>query len=85
MPDRALARTWPSDRADKIEIFAKMASQLLLKLRQIPTATQWVNFDKFSRSLAHRPINMYPNLCHIELWLVHGRQIELTELKYLPK
>ena len=44
MPDRALPRTWPSDRADQIEISVKMASQLLLKLRLISTATHWVNF-----------------------------------------
>jgi len=59
--------------------------QLLLKLRQIYTATLGVNFENFSRWLAHRPINMHPNLCTTEIWLVHGRQTELTELKYLTK
>ena len=40
MPDRALPPTWRSERADRIEISVKMASQLLLKLRQIYTVEQ---------------------------------------------
>ena len=43
MPDRALPGTWPSDRADRTEISVKMASQLLLKLRQIYTVQQCQN------------------------------------------
>ena len=85
MHHRALTPSWPSEAADRIEISDKMASQLLLKLRLIFTATQLVNFENFSRSLAYRAINMYRSLCPIELCLVHGRQTELTELKYLSK
>jgi len=62
-----------------------MASQLLIKLRQFSNSTQWVNFENFSRILGHRKIDMYPNLWLIELCLLHGRQRELTELKYLSK
>ena len=62
-----------------------MASQLLIKLRQFSKSTQWVNFYNFSRILGHRKINVYPNLCQIELYLLLCVQRELTEWKYLSK
>ena len=40
MPDRTLPRTLRSEAADRIEISAKMAPQLLLKLRSILTVEQ---------------------------------------------
>jgi len=85
MPNRALSGKWPSERADRIEISIEMASQLPIKLQLIYSVEQCLNFENFERSLAHRPINMYQNLCSIEHCLIHGRQRELTELKYLSK
>jgi len=81
MPNRALSGKWPSERADRIEISIEMASQLPLKLQLIYSVEQCLNFENFARSLAHRPINMYQNLCPIEHCLVHGRQRELTGIE----
>ena len=75
--------TWLSARVDRIEISVKMASQLLLKLRQIYTVELIREFLAIID--ASLPTNRYPNLCQIELCLVHGVQRELTALKYLSK
>jgi len=86
MHDRALPPTWPSHGDDRVEISVTMASRLLLKYATfIQQLTHGANFENFSRSFARCPKNMYPNLCAIELCLVHGCHAEMTELKYLSQ
>ena len=52
MPDRAMPLyiyIWLSARVDRIEISVKMASQLLLKLRQIYTVEQYLKLSVWEK------------------------------------